>query len=103
MNDNSAELYNALASHYREYSDKKSAYISAVDRFMLDHTPDGAKSILDVGSGDGVRGMSLAKQMGINYIVLNDVSENMIARCRALNPSDVWQVPAQNLQLATWI
>lgn len=97
MSEDSAEIYNALAPHYREYSRKKSAYISGVDRFILDHTPVGAQSLLDVGSGDGIRGMSLAKQMNIGTIVLSDVSENMIAKCRELNPSDVWQVPAQNL------
>jgi 2-polyprenyl-3-methyl-5-hydroxy-6-metoxy-1,4-benzoquinol methylase len=93
----SSEIYDALAPYYREYSGKKSAYLSAVDRFIVDHAPSRPSSMLDVGSGDGVRAMALARQLGIPSVVLSDYSAEMAARCRSLGPSDVWQTSAQDL------
>lgn len=97
MNASSSDIYDALAPHYREYAEKKSAYLSAVDRFIVDHTPFRPSSMLDVGSGDGVRAMALAQQLGVSSIVLSDYSVEMAARCRALGPSDVWQTAAEEL------
>lgn len=97
MNDTSSDIYDALAPYYREYAEKKSAYLVAVDCFVLDNISVSAKSLLDVGSGDGVRAMALARQKGITETVLCDLSAEMADRCRALGPVEVWQVAAQNL------
>lgn len=97
MNASSSDIYDVLALHYREYAGKKSAYLSAVDRFIVDHAPSRPSSMLDVGSGDGIRGMALAQQLGISSVVLSDYSAEMVARCRVLGPSDVWQTAAQEL------
>jgi hypothetical protein len=59
------DIYDALAPHYREYAGGKSAYLAAVDRFVLENLPAGADSLLDVGAGDGVRAMALAREAGI--------------------------------------
>jgi 2-polyprenyl-3-methyl-5-hydroxy-6-metoxy-1,4-benzoquinol methylase len=93
----SSDIYDALAPHYREYAEKKSAYLSAVDQFIVNHARSRPSSMLDVGSGDGVRAMSLARQFGISSVVLSDYSAEMTARCRTLGPSDVWQIAAQDL------
>lgn len=97
MSEASTNIYDALAPHYREYSKRKAAYLAAVDRFILEGVPRGAASLLDVGAGDGVRGMALAQQLQIRSTVLCDNSAEMIARCRALGPSEVWQTAAENL------
>ncbi len=93
----SKDIYDALAPHYREYAEKKSAYIAGVDRFVLEHIPHGAKSLLDIGAGDGVRGMLLAQQMGISDIILCDYSPEMIACCKRLNPTEVWESAVEDL------
>lgn len=92
-----ADIYDALAPHYREYAERKSAYLSAVDRFILEHAPRDPAALLDVGSGDGVRGMALAKTLNAGTTVLADASVEMIARCRKLNPTETWLCEAQNL------
>lgn len=97
MSVSAPDIYDALAPYYREYADKKATYLSAVDRFILNHAPSRPSSMLDVGSGDGVRGMALARQLGIASVVLSDYSAEMAARCRELGPSDVWQTAAQDL------
>lgn len=91
------EIYDTLAPHYREYSANKAAYLAAVDRFVIENIPVGAKSLLDVGAGDGVRGMDIARQLNIGMVVLSDPSSEMVARCRLLSADDVWQCSAENL------
>jgi 2-polyprenyl-3-methyl-5-hydroxy-6-metoxy-1,4-benzoquinol methylase len=97
MSSSSADLYDALAPHYREYANKKTAYLTAVDRLLLEYAPSKPESMLDVGSGDGVRAMTLARQLGIATIVLSDSSAEMAERCRMLAPSEVWQTAAEDL------
>jgi SAM-dependent methyltransferase len=89
--------YDALAPHYREYAQSRSAYLAAVDRFIVEHAPPKPATVLDVGAGDGVRGMALAKAIDAGKTVLADSSAEMIARCRLLNPAEAWLCEAQNL------
>jgi SAM-dependent methyltransferase len=92
-----ADIYDALAPHYREYAERKSAYLSAIDSFIAAHAPRNPAALLDVGAGDGVRGMALAKALGAGIAVLADASVEMIARCRLLNPAESWLCEAQKL------
>ena len=41
MNPPAADIYDALAPHYREYADKRSAYLAAVDDFVLEQSAGG--------------------------------------------------------------
>ena len=97
MSHSTSDIYDALAPYYREYAEKKTAYLSAVDSFILDNAPEGAGSLLDVGAGDGIRGMSIARQQGISRTVLCDLSSEMVARCQELKPTEVWQAAAEAL------
>lgn len=92
-----SDPYDALAPHYRDYAGKRAAYLAAVDAFVREHVPRGARALLDVGAGDGVRAMALARACGIGEVVLSDASAEMATRCRALAPAAVWEVPAQDL------
>jgi 2-polyprenyl-3-methyl-5-hydroxy-6-metoxy-1,4-benzoquinol methylase len=93
----SADPYDALAPHYRAYALKRESYLAAVDDFILEYIPSGAKQMLDVGSGDGVRAMMLAHLASIATVVLSDSSAEMVGRCRALAPAETWRTPAQQL------
>jgi 2-polyprenyl-3-methyl-5-hydroxy-6-metoxy-1,4-benzoquinol methylase len=93
----SSDIYDAMAPHYREYSARKIAYLSAVDRFVIEHAPRNPATLLDVGAGDGVRGKALAAELGARTTVLADASREMIARCKLLEVSDCWLCEAQNL------
>lgn len=89
--------YDALAPYYRQYAQRKSAYLNAVDQFVLSRVPSGAKSLLDIGAGDGVRGMGLARQLRINYTVLCDSSAEMAVHCREQSPNEVWESAVEEL------
>lgn len=94
---NAAELYDIMAPDYRDYAAKRSAYIDAVDGFVRAWMLPSARRMLDVGSGDGVRAMTLAAACGIETVVLSDVSTEMVQRCRTLGAAAVWHAPAQAL------
>ena len=97
MSHSSTELYDALAPYYREYAESRSTYLAAVDRYIMANICKGAESFLDVGAGDGIRAMSIARELGITYTVLCDNSAEMAAKCREAGPSVVWQFPAEKL------
>lgn len=97
MTADAAELYDALAPDYREYAAKREAYFAGVDAFIREHVPSSARRLLDVGSGDGVRAMAVARACAFETVVLSDVSAAMVERCRALAPTDVWHTSAQAL------
>jgi SAM-dependent methyltransferase len=97
LNRPATDIYDALAPYYREYAEKRSAYLAAVDSFVLENLPAGAASLLDAGAGDGVRGMALARRAGISKIVLCEPSAGMAARCRQFAPAAVWQHAVEDI------
>lgn len=94
-----ANAYDLMAPHYREYAEKKSAYMTGVDDFILSNLPEHIESLLDVGAGDGIRGMALAGKIGVDKVILCEPSEKMAEFCKQLNPSDVWQCRADELPI----
>jgi 2-polyprenyl-3-methyl-5-hydroxy-6-metoxy-1,4-benzoquinol methylase len=89
--------YDRLAPYFRSYSQTRAAYLSAVDRIILQRISPHAKSLLDVGSGDGVRATRLASAHTLSRLVLSDPSEEMATRCRRQPATDVWPVAAEDL------
>lgn len=90
----SNELYDALAPSYRDYAATRSAYLDAVDGFVAERVPAGASSLLDVGAGDGVRAMALARRCGIGHVVLCEPSAALARKCRELPAEEVWETAA---------
>lgn len=92
--------YDRLAPHYRSFAQARSTYLDAVDRYVIEHARSGGR-MLDVGSGDGVRGVRIARAIGASYLVLSEPSEGM-HRLSSLQAADeIWQVPAQALYETT--
>lgn len=92
--------YDRLAPHFRSYSEIRAAYLEAVNQLILRRIRAGARSLLDVGSGDGIRAAGLARASSISRLVLSDPSKEMASRCHQLEAVDeVWQVAAEDLPL----
>jgi SAM-dependent methyltransferase len=91
-------MYELLAPHYRRISEARAAYLHAVDQIILSRIRAGARSLLDVGAGDGVRARRLADAAGIAEVVLVEPSDAMADLCRATQPAGVWQVEAEALR-----
>jgi ubiquinone/menaquinone biosynthesis C-methylase UbiE len=97
IDTDAVKLYDAFAPYYREYSLSKSAYLTAVEKYVVEHLPENASTLLDVGAGDGIRGMIIAGERKIGHVVLAEPSSEMADRCRKLPATEVWQLPAEEL------
>src|SRR5882757_9030358 len=62
--------YDFVAPGYRELSDRRRAYLDAVDAEILRRVPGDAASLIDVGAGDGGRALQIAGHAGISRVVL---------------------------------
>jgi len=69
--------YDLVAPGYAELSERRRAYLDAVDAEILRLVPKGGASLIDVGAGDGRRALQIAKQAGITRVVLVEPSEGM--------------------------
>lgn len=97
MNKITSGIYDSLAPYYQQYSKKRSVYLNVINKLVLENIPKGAKSLLDVGAGDGTRGVSIAQKSKIKTIVLSDISYEMIKMCKRLDVSEVWHTKAEDL------
>ncbi|MFN7984368.1 MAG: class I SAM-dependent methyltransferase [Vicinamibacterales bacterium] len=89
--------YDALAPHYRRYALRRAAYCDGVDRLIASWLPSQASTMLDVGSGDGVRAVQLASSLGIDALVLSDPSQPMSEQCRSHHRGTVLTCAAEAL------
>ncbi|MDB5028018.1 MAG: Methyltransferase type 12 [Candidatus Eremiobacteraeota bacterium] len=89
--------YDRLAPYYRAYSATRDAYLTAVEAIVIRDMPAGTRSMLDVGSGDGVRAARIARSRGLTTLVLCEPSSAMRACAHAGDATDVWTVAAEDL------
>lgn len=80
--------YDLIAPGYRELSERRRAYLDAVDAEILRRVPRGAGALIDVGAGDGRRGLAISERAGVSRVVLVEPSAGM----RGLIPAgvEVW-------------
>ena len=71
----STTFYDSLAPHFREYADRRRAYLDAVDELVAEGIR--GRTLLDVGSGDGVRIQRIARRTGIEQLTLCEPSAEM--------------------------
>jgi len=89
----SSKIYDAFAHHYRRYSEQKSAYIHSVNTLIVRRFGRVIVNMLDFGAGDGVRGMTLAKDLRCHRLVQGDISPEMLRRCEQLGAAtEVWDL-----------
>jgi len=74
----SEKIYNEFAPYYRDYYNKKIAYIKSIDKLIIKNLPLRKELVLDVGCGDGVRGINLFKKIKAKKILMIDNSDEMI-------------------------
>ncbi len=90
-------FYDDLAPFFRAYAERRSAYLRSVDRLVAPWLT--GTGLLDVGAGDGVRAGRLARQAGLERLVMVEPSPAMAALCRKVC-SCVLTVPVQELRLS---
>lgn len=95
----SYESYDALAEHFREYSETKKNYLQKVDECIIQNSPSQVNSLLDVGAGDGVRGIGIAHRLNARRIVLTEPSKKMFSLCKQHTAAELWNCEAASMPL----
>ena len=87
--------YDRMAASYGRLAEQRSAYLDGIDRIVESHIPKGSRSLLDIGAGDGRRGLRLAAACGLQAVVLLEPSAGM----RASHPPGVLSLPLRAEEL----
>ncbi len=88
------DAYDVLAPHYKFYAENRKEYLERIEKIVIARS-NGAQSLLDVGAGDGVRGLRIAKSANIKTLVLMEPSAGMRAQCR--ERADFWTCEATGI------
>lgn len=89
---NSTKLYDKFAPYYRSYSAKKRAYLDSVDSLIIKNVPFTNFSMLDVGSGDGIRAYNLFKKLKAKKLTLIDNSRRMFELSKKIKGANAYLV-----------
>lgn len=90
--NNSTKLYDAFAPDYASYSQKRKAYLNAINKLVLGAEFIERKNMLDIGCGDGMRGFKLFKIMKFARIDFIDNSKEMVKLCEQNTKQSARQV-----------
>lgn len=71
--------YDRIAASYDQIAARRKPYLDGIDRLITQLIPAGSRSLLDIGAGDGRRGLQLAAARGIHTVVLVEPSDGMRA------------------------
>jgi SAM-dependent methyltransferase len=74
--------YDAFAPHYATYAEARRPYLTAVENIIVSRA-EGARSLLDAGSGDGTRALRISALIKPRILVLVEPSAAMRALCDA--------------------
>ena len=88
----SPKLYDKFAPYYRSYSTKKREYLDSVDSLIVQDVTFKIFSMLDVGSGDGIRACKVFKNLKGKKLTLIDNSPKMIALSKKIKGANVYLV-----------
>ena len=64
------EAYEQIAPVFRQISEQRREYLAAIEARIIAEIPAGSRSMLDVGAGDGSRGLRIAAAAGLTHAVL---------------------------------
>jgi SAM-dependent methyltransferase len=87
--------YDRIASEFARISDERRAYLDAIERLVIAEIPPGARSLLDVGAGDGTRTLRIAAAAGLKDFVLLEPSAGM--RSKWAPGVSGWPIRAEEL------
>ena len=71
--------YDLIAASYDQIAERRGLYLDSIDRLITPFIPEGSRSLLDIGAGDGRRGLRLAAARDIHTVVLVEPSAGMRA------------------------
>ncbi len=97
MIDDPVAAYDRLAPYYSQFSKRRAAYLRSVEEQIASRIPAGARTLLDIGAGDGSRAMLIANVAGIPRVVLLEPSAKMSAETPA--GGEIWRIRIEDLDI----
>jgi len=87
--------YDTFAPFYSGYAGARMPYLRRVEDIVITHIPR-AGSLLDVGAGDGIRAVRIARSANMRRVVLLEPSAGMRAQCPATD-IEIWPYSASEI------
>jgi SAM-dependent methyltransferase len=69
--------YDRIAPQFTSVASPRRAYLERIDRLIVSEIPPGSRSLLDVGAGEGERGLRIAREAGLREVTLLEPSAGM--------------------------
>jgi SAM-dependent methyltransferase len=69
--------YDRIAPQFASIADPRRAYLEQIDRLIVSEIPRWSRSLLDVGAGEGERGLRIAREAGLREVTLVEPSAAM--------------------------
>jgi 2-polyprenyl-3-methyl-5-hydroxy-6-metoxy-1,4-benzoquinol methylase len=88
------EAYDRLAPVFDALTERRNRYLRSIENLIVARVPADARSLIDVGAGDGSRAVRIANGAGIRQVVLVEPSVEMARRA---GRGEVWPVRAEAL------
>lgn len=86
----SPKLYDELSPYYRSYSKKKKKYFNSIDNLIIENINKKNISILDIGTGDGVRANKLCQKLKATKLTLIDNSKKMFNLSKKIKNAELY-------------
>jgi 2-polyprenyl-3-methyl-5-hydroxy-6-metoxy-1,4-benzoquinol methylase len=93
----SQKVYDQLANTYQDVSQERRIFLSAIDNIIIPQITK-KDSLLDLGSGDGIRTVKIAEQAQISHITLVENSHEMVKKCKQQNVATVVESNIEDFQ-----
>lgn len=93
--DDPVAAYDRIGKHYAELARLREPYLRSMENCILQRVPAGCGSLLDVGSGDGVRALRIAAETRIKRVVLVEPSVAMVSPLK--HQPEIWPRRAEDL------
>lgn len=93
----SQKVYDQLADSYQDVSKERKNYLFGVDKIILPQIKN-RHSMLDLGSGDGIRALRIKENAKIDELTFVENSHEMVKKCRELEAGTVIEDNIQDFQ-----
>jgi 2-polyprenyl-3-methyl-5-hydroxy-6-metoxy-1,4-benzoquinol methylase len=89
--------YDRVAPFFSDITQRRNRYLESIDQLTVARIPVGSRSLLDVGAGDGKRGLQIARKAGLHEVVLLEPSTGMMRESES--GARIWRIRAEDLEL----
>ncbi len=87
--------YGRVAPFFPDISRQRERYLESINQLTVARVLPGSRSLLDVGAGDGKRAQQIAREAGLDEVVLLEPSAEMMKD--SAPSAEIWKIRAEDL------